>query len=119
MMPEDYVVSFFVEPGDEEFKRTMKNASKKLEIPMPAAMPCETPMNSRRETSRSIGKHKTKYACIVQSVRIRLEGVRFRYRGYHIAAKGLNSLNHYNLVHKFIPMPRVIKILDAKAAVEK
>ena len=67
------------------------------------------PINSRRETSRSIGKHKTKYACIVQSVRIRLEGVRFRYRGYHIAAKGLNSLDHCNLVHTFIPMPRVIK----------
>ena len=120
MMPEGYVVSFFVEPGDEEFKRTMKNASKKLEIPMPAAMPCETPINSRRETSRSIGKHKTKYACIVEadeSMRIRLEGVPYRYHEDHIAATGINSFSHYNLVHKF-PMPEAMKIPDAKATAE-
>ena len=30
----------FLEPDDEEFKRTMKNARRKLEIPMPAAMLC-------------------------------------------------------------------------------
>ena len=28
---------FFVEPDDEEFKRIMKDAPRKLEIPMPAA----------------------------------------------------------------------------------
>ena len=31
----------------------------------------------------------------------------------------MNSLNHYSLVHKFIPMPQAMKIPDAKAAVEK
>ena len=41
-----------------------------------------------------------------------------RYHEDHIPAKGINSLNHYNLVHKFIPMPQAFKILDAKAAVE-
>ena len=25
----------------------------------------------------------------------------------------MNSLSHYNLVHKFIPMPQAMKILDA------
>ena len=30
-----------------------------------------------------------------------------------------NSLQHYNLVHKFIPMPRVMKIPAAKEAVYK
>ena len=30
-----------------------------------------------------------------------------------------NSLSHNNLVHKFIPMPQALKILDAKAAVVK
>ena len=29
---------FFIEPEDEEFKHTMKNARTKLEIPMSAAM---------------------------------------------------------------------------------
>ena len=28
-------------------------------------------------------------------------------------------MSHYNLVHKFIPMPQAMKILDAKAAVGK
>ena len=45
-----------------------------------------------------------------------------RYRIYHqdhIAGKGENSLQHYNLVHKFILMPQAMKIPAAKAAVDK
>ena len=41
-------------------------------------------------------------------MRIRLEGVPHRHHEYHIAAKGINSLNRYNLVHKFIPMPQAL-----------
>ena len=37
----------------------------------------------------------------------------------HVAGKGDNSLKHYNLVHKFIPMLRAMKIPAAKAAVDK
>ena len=37
----------------------------------------------------------------------------------HIAGKGNNSLQHYNLVHKLIPMPQAMKIPAAKAAVDK
>ena len=37
----------------------------------------------------------------------------------HIAGKGDNSLQHYNLVHKFIPMPQAMKIPAAKEAVDK
>ena len=33
--------------------------------------------------------------------------------------KGYNSLQHYNLVHKFIPMPQAMKIPAPKAAVDK
>ena len=33
--------------------------------------------------------------------------------------KGDNSLQHYNLVHTFIPMHQAMKILAAKAAVDK
>ena len=112
---------FFIEPDDKELKHTMKNARRKLEIPMQAAMPCGTPADCRGETCRNSGKHKTKYACIVdtdESLRIRLEGVPRRYHEDHTEEKGMNSLSHYNLVHKFIPMPEAKKILDAKAAVE-
>ena len=37
----------------------------------------------------------------------------------HIAGRGFTSMNHYNLFHKFIPMPQAIKICEAKAAVDK
>ena len=42
-----------------------------------------------------------------------------KYHEDHIAGKGDNSLQHYNLVHKIIPMPQAMKIPAAKAAVDK
>ena len=68
---------FFIEPEDEDFKSIMKNVRRKLEILVLAAMPCKTPINSLGEVYCGIGKHKTKYACVVEadeSKRIRLEG---------------------------------------------
>ena len=35
------------------------------------------------------------------------------------AGKGNNLLQHYNLVHEFIPMPQAMKIPAAKAAVDE
>ena len=114
---------YFIDPEDEEFKDIMKNARRKLEIPMPAAMPCKTSLcPSSRETCRAIGGHKTKYACIVEadeSMRIRMEGTPHRYHEDPIAGKGTNSLSHYNFAHQFIPMPQAMKMPEAKAAVEK
>ena len=111
-MPENFNGIFFIEPEDEDFKNIMKKARRKLDIPMPAAMPCKTPINSGGETYYGIGKSKTKHACIVEaeeSTRIRLERASFWYHEDHIAAKGINSSNHYNLVHKIIPMPQAVK----------
>ena len=49
-------------------------------------------------------------------MRIRLEGVLCRYHEDHFAGKGMNySLSHYNLLHKFVPVPQAMKIPDAKA----
>ena len=100
-------------PNDEENKHTMKNARSKLEIPMPAAMPCKTSLcRSSRETCRTIGGHKTKYACVVEgdeSMRFRMEGARLRYHEGHIVGKGMNSLSRYNPVHKFIPMLQAMR----------
>ena len=67
-------------------------------------------------------ENKTKYACIVEadeSMRKRMDGSLDKNHEDHIAAKGMNSLSHNNLVRKFIPMPQAMKIPDAKAAVEK
>ena len=41
------------------------------------------------------------------------------YHEDHIAGKGENLLQYYNLVHKFIPMPQAMKIPPAKEAVDK
>ena len=84
----------FIEPNDEEFKLTMKAARRKLEFPMPAAMPCKIPTKSSGETHRNIGKRKTKYACGVDAdecLRPRLEGTGHKRHQDHLTAKGTNS----------------------------
>ena len=121
-MPDNWGGIFFIEPNDEEFKITIKATRRKLEVPMPAAMPCKIPTKSSGETHRSIGKRKTKYACVFdadESTRPRLEGAGHKPHQDHITAKGMNSMTHQSLVHKFIPMPQALKIPDAKEAVEK
>ena len=58
----------FIEPDDDvEFKRKMKNARRKCEIPMPAAMPCKLQRRPYRETCCAVEEQKTKYACIVEA----------------------------------------------------
>ena len=67
-------------------------------------------------------KIKTRLACILEadeSTRLCMgESLPNRHED-HIAGKGDNSLQPYNLVHKFIPMPQAIVIPAAKAAVDK
>ena len=41
-----------------------------------------------------------------------------KYHEAHIAGKGNNSLQHYNLAHKFIPMLQAMKIPASKAAAD-
>ena len=67
-------------------------------------------------------KIKTKLVCILEadeSARMRVGNSIPHHHEDHIAGKGENSLQHYNLVHKFIPMPQTMKNLAAKAAVDK
>ena len=112
----------FLEPNDEEFKLTMKAARRKLEVPMPAAMPCKIPIKNSGEPHRNIVTRKTKYACIVdadESTTPRLEGAGHKPHEDHITAKGMNTITHHSLVHKFIPLLQALKIPGAKAAVEK
>ena len=54
-----------------------------------------------------------------ESTRLRRRNSLPNHHEDHIAGKGDNSLQHYNLVHKFIPMPQAMKILAAQAAVDK
>ena len=50
---------------------------------------------------------------------MRMEESLPNYHEEHIAGRRSSSLQHYNLVHKIIPMPRAMKIFAAKAAVGK
>ena len=108
---------FFTEPNDEGFKLTVGAARTKLEVPMPAGMPCKIPIKSSGELHRNIWKRKTKYACIVgddECTRPRPEGAGHKPHQDHITAEGVNSMTHESLVHKFIPMPQALKIPDAR-----
>ena len=58
--------------------------------------------NKHGETRSKTNDFKSKFACILET-----------------AGKGDNPLQHYNLVHKFIPMPQAMKVPAAKAAVDQ
>ena len=113
---------FFIEPDDEELKHTMKNARRKLEIPMPAAMPCVQHQQIAagnlphfRETQDQICLY-CRCRRIYQNTIGRCAAQESRRS--HLCKKGIHSLGHYNLVHKFRCLKH-FKIPDAKAAVEE
>ena len=67
---------YFIHPEDIEFKETMKNARKKLELRMEEAMPCKVKNHQHRETCVESDTRKSKHVCIVEahkSTRKRLE----------------------------------------------
>ena len=110
---------YVIDPEDTEFKETIKNARKKLETSVALAMPCKIMKDCGTGASNKI---KTKLACILEadeSTRMRMGNSKPHHHEDHIAGKGESSLQHCNLVHQFIPMPRAMKIPAAKAAVDK
>ena len=77
----------------------------KMETPMAPAMPCKTcKKNKHGETRCKTDDFKSKFVCMLEaseSTRMRMEESLPKYHEDHIAGKGDNSLQHYNLVHKF------------------
>ena len=91
------------------------NSRKKLETSVAPAMPCKIMKNCGSGASKKI---KTKLACILEadeSTRLCMGDSIPHHHEDHIAGKGENSLQHYNLVHIFTPMPQAMKIPAAKA----
>ena len=90
---------------------------------MAPAMPCKTSKQGKHGATRGKSNEiKSKLACILEaseSTRVRMEESLPNHHEDHIAGKKDNSLQHYNLVHKFILMPQAMKIPAAKAAVDK
>ena len=103
---------------DKEFKETIKNARKKLETPVAPAMPCKTSKNSQRVVTRGKSNEiKSKLACILEaseSTRLRMGESPPNHHENQNAGKGDNSLQHYILVHKFIPVPQAMKIFPQR-----
>ena len=67
-------------------------------------------------------KIKTKLACILEadeSARLRMGETLPNHHEDHIAGRGDNSLQQYNLVHKLIPLLQAMKIPASKAAVDQ
>ena len=114
---------YFIDPEDKEFKEIIKNARKKLETPVAPALPCKISKNSQNcGNGGKSNKTKSKLACILEvseSTRLRMGESLPNHHEDRIAGKGDNSLQYYNLVHKFIPMSQAMKIPTAKAAVDK
>ena len=111
---------YFIDPEDMEFKETIKNARKKSETSVAPAMLCK--IMKKNCGSGGSNKIKTKLACVLEadeSTRLRVGNALPNHHEDHIAGKGHNSLQHKNLVHKFIPLPQAIKIPASKAAVDK
>ena len=101
---------YFIDPEDKEFKETIKNARKKLETSIDPAMPCK--IMKKNCGSSASNKIKTRLACFLEageSTRLRMGESLPNHHEDHVAGKGNNSLQHYNLFHKFIPMPQVVK----------
>ena len=93
----------FNDPADNEFKETIKNARKKLETPMAPAMPCKTNKTCKHGVTRGKSNEiKSKLACIfeaIESKRLRMGESLPNHHEDHIAGKGDNSLQLYNMVH--------------------
>ena len=90
---------------------------------MALAMPCKTSKKCKHgETRGKTNDFKSKIACILEaseSTRMRMEESPPNFHEDHIAGKGDNSPQRFNLVHTFIPMPQAMKKPAAKAAVDK
>ena len=106
---------YFIDLEDKELKETIRNARK-----IGNTMPCKSCKKSKNGDIRSkTDDFKSKFACILEaseSTRLRMEESLPNYHEDHIAGKGEQSLQHYNLVHKFIPMPQAMKNSCSKSS---
>ena len=110
-------------PDDKEFRETIqKSMRKKLELLVEAAMPCKVKNHKYTDIcGKDSDTRKSKLACIVEAHESTRKGSDRALPKDHegrIADKGFRSLSHFELVHKFIPMPRAMIIPGAKAAVD-
>ena len=120
-MQENCVESISLTPRIRSTKETIKNARKKLETSVAPAMPCKASTKGKHGATRGKSNDiKSKLACILEaneSTRMRMGYSQpHNHEGPYCRKRCENSLQHYNLVHKFIPMPQAMKIPAAKSS---
>ena len=111
---------FSIDPEDKRNSKKPSRIRKMLETSVALAMLCK--IMKKNCGSGGFNKIKRQLACILEadeSTRLCMGNSWSNHHEDHIAGKGDNSLQHYNLVHKFNPMPQAMKIPAAKAAVVK
>ena len=65
---------FFIELEDEDFKNIMKNARRKLEIPMPAAMPCKILIKGSGKSTAVLGNARQNTFVLLMPTKARDQG---------------------------------------------
>ena len=111
-----------------DYKETLKHARRKIGETYGSSFAVQKKSSDKQHEGGCRGNcipkgfKKTTCGCIVEShesTRQRVESSQPENHEHHIAGKGFTSMSHYNLVHKFIPLPRAMKIPDAEAAVDQ
>ena len=114
---------YFIDPEGQGIQRNHEVSSQELETPMAPAMLCKTSKTCKHgETRGKSNEIKSKLACFWKPVNPQdcvWKNLYLITMRTILQERSDNSLQHYNLVHKFIPMPQAMKILAAKAAVDK
>ena len=90
---------------------SQNEARKKLETPLEPPLPCKMATRKRVRSYGKLCSRIYKEAFGIYSSE--------KSRRSHRREREFNSLTHYNVVHKFVPVLQAMKILDAKAAVNK
>ena len=120
-MPESWEASTFLVQKIWSARKPLKNAPHNWNCPCDQECLCKVQNFQRREAcGKEPSTPRWRYACVVEareSARKRLERTLPKDREDRI--EEINSLSHYNLVRKFIPMRQALKIPVAKAAVDK
>ena len=108
-MLEDYEESISLALRTRSSKKPLRTARKKLETPVAPAMPCKILKSNKNCGSGTSNKVKTKLACILEaseSTRLRMGESLPTHHEDHVAGKGDNSLQHYNLMHILFLCPK-------------
>ena len=112
---------YYIDTDDMEFEDTMKNVSKKLEVPLNP--PCLAKLHVGTEACcTQFYSRKIRYECIIEaqeSTRTRIGTTQPRDHEDLFSEKGFNSLSHHNFAHKPFAIPQAMKIPYAEATVDK